>query len=79
MIFYFLFFYHLISYIICYIATFLCTEQLMADTDLNGLDVIADDQQAIKTQRATVQRIATHTLTQGLQTMDRLKVSYNSF
>ncbi|KAL0128369.1 hypothetical protein PUN28_003572 [Cardiocondyla obscurior] len=50
-------------------------EQLMADTDLNGLDVIADDQQAIKTQRATVQRIATHTLTQGLQTMDRTKVS----
>ncbi|KAG5307948.1 PREDICTED: conserved oligomeric Golgi complex subunit 5 [Acromyrmex echinatior] len=50
-------------------------EQLMADTDLNGLDVIADDQQAIKTQRATVQRIATHTLTQGLQAMDRTKVS----
>ncbi|XP_024872305.1 conserved oligomeric Golgi complex subunit 5 isoform X2 [Temnothorax curvispinosus] len=50
-------------------------EQLMADTDLNGLDVIADDQQAVKTQRATVQRIATHTLTQGLQTMDRTKVS----
>ncbi|XP_012536176.1 conserved oligomeric Golgi complex subunit 5 isoform X1 [Monomorium pharaonis] len=50
-------------------------EQLMADTDLNGLDVIADDQQAMKTQRATVQRIATHTLTQGLQTMDRTKVS----
>ncbi|XP_011869002.1 PREDICTED: conserved oligomeric Golgi complex subunit 5 [Vollenhovia emeryi] len=50
-------------------------EQLMADTDLNGLDVIADDQQAIKAQRATVQRIATHTLTQGLQTMDRAKVS----
>ncbi|KAM0729196.1 Conserved oligomeric Golgi complex subunit 5 [Formica fusca] len=50
-------------------------EQLMADTDLNGLDVIADDQQAVKAQRATVQRIATHTLTQGLQTMDRTKVS----
>lgn len=50
-------------------------EQLMADTDLNGLDVIADDQQAIKAQRATVQRIATHTLTQGLQAMDRTKVS----
>ncbi|GAB1867205.1 Conserved oligomeric Golgi complex subunit 5 [Camponotus japonicus] len=50
-------------------------EQLMADTDLNGLDVIADDQQAVKAQRATVQRIATHTLTQGLQAMDRTKVS----
>lgn len=50
-------------------------EQLMMDTDLNGLDVIADDQQAVKTHRTTVQRIATHTLTQGLQTMDRTKVS----
>ncbi|CAK9825319.1 Conserved oligomeric Golgi complex subunit 5 [Anthophora retusa] len=50
-------------------------EQLMIDTDLNGLDVIADDQQAVKTHRATVQRIATHTLSQGLQTMDRTKVS----
>lgn len=46
----------------------------MMDTDLNGLDVIADDQQAVKTHRTTVQRIATHTLTQGLQTMDRTKV-----
>lgn len=55
------------------------SEQLMADTDLNGLDVIADDQQAIKSQRTTVQRIATHTLTQGLQTMDRTKVSHNYF
>lgn len=53
----------------------MCTEQLMADTDLNGLDIVADDQQAIKAQRATVQRIATHTLTQGLQAMDRTKVS----
>lgn len=50
-------------------------EQLMMDTDLNGLDVIADDQQAVKSHRATVQRIATHTLSQGLQTMDRTKVS----
>ncbi|XP_031840113.1 conserved oligomeric Golgi complex subunit 5 four way stop [Nomia melanderi] len=50
-------------------------EQLMMDTDLNGLDVIADDQQAVKTHRTTVQRIATHTLSQGLQTMDRTKVS----
>ncbi|EFN71938.1 Conserved oligomeric Golgi complex subunit 5 [Camponotus floridanus] len=50
-------------------------EQLMADTDLNGLDVIADDQLAVKAQRATVQKIATHTLTQGLQAMDRTKVS----
>lgn len=58
---------------------FIFIEQLMADTDLNGLDVIADDQQAIKTQRATVQRIATHTLTQGLQAMDRTKVSYIIF
>lgn len=57
-----------------YIYAFICTEQLMADTDLNGLDVIADDQQAIKAQRATVQRIGTHTLTQGLQAMDRTKV-----
>lgn len=46
----------------------------MADTDLNGLDVIADDQQAVKAQRGTVQRIATHMLTQGLQAMDRTKV-----
>ncbi|XP_050453990.1 conserved oligomeric Golgi complex subunit 5 isoform X2 [Cataglyphis hispanica] len=52
-------------------------EQLMADTDLNGLDVIADDQQVIKAQRATVQRIATHTLTQGLQAMNRTKVFQN--
>ncbi|XP_011631071.1 conserved oligomeric Golgi complex subunit 5 isoform X2 [Pogonomyrmex barbatus] len=50
-------------------------EQLLADTDLNGLDVIADDQQTIKTQRVTVQRIATHTLTQGLQMTDKTKVS----
>ncbi|KOX69822.1 Conserved oligomeric Golgi complex subunit 5 [Melipona quadrifasciata] len=50
-------------------------EQLMMDTDLNGLDVIADDQQIVKSHRATVQRIATHTLSQGLQIMDRTKVS----
>ncbi|XP_043528102.1 conserved oligomeric Golgi complex subunit 5 [Frieseomelitta varia] len=50
-------------------------EQLMMDTDLNGLDVIADDQQVVKSHRATVQRIATHTLSQGLQMMDRTKVS----
>ncbi|XP_068988654.1 conserved oligomeric Golgi complex subunit 5 isoform X1 [Bombus flavifrons] len=50
-------------------------EQLMMDTDLNGLDVIADDQQVVKSHRITVQRIATHTLSQGLQTMDRAKVS----
>ena len=50
-------------------------EQLMMDTDLNGLDVIADDQQAVKAHRTTVQRIASHTLSQGLQTMDRTKVS----
>ncbi|XP_034194071.1 conserved oligomeric Golgi complex subunit 5 four way stop isoform X1 [Osmia lignaria lignaria] len=50
-------------------------EQLMMDTDLNGLDVIADDQQAVKAHRMTVQRLATHTLTQGLQTMDRGKIS----
>ncbi|XP_076376967.1 conserved oligomeric Golgi complex subunit 5 four way stop [Megalopta genalis] len=50
-------------------------EQLMMDTDLNGLDVIADDQQAVKAHRTTVQRIATHTLSQGLQTMDGAKVS----
>lgn len=46
----------------------------MMDTDLNGLDVIADDQQAVKAHRTTVQRIATHTLSQGLQSMDRTKV-----
>lgn len=63
----------------CYIVKFVYAEQLMADTDLNGLDVIADDQQAIKTQRATVQRIASHTLAQGLQAMDRTKVLYNYF
>ncbi|CAD1472025.1 unnamed protein product, partial [Heterotrigona itama] len=50
-------------------------EQLMMDTDLNGLDVIADDQQIVKSHRTTVQRIATHTLSQGLQMMDRTKVS----
>ncbi|KAK1128309.1 hypothetical protein K0M31_002778 [Melipona bicolor] len=50
-------------------------EQLMMDTDLNGLDVIADDQQIVKSHRATVQRIAIHTLSQGLQMMDRTKVS----
>ncbi|KAK9303138.1 hypothetical protein QLX08_005091 [Tetragonisca angustula] len=50
-------------------------EQLMMDTDLNGLDVIADDQQVVKSHKATVQRIATHTLSQGLQMMDRTKVS----
>ncbi|XP_028523386.2 conserved oligomeric Golgi complex subunit 5 [Apis cerana] len=50
-------------------------EHLMMDTDLNGLDVIADDQQVVKSHRTTVQRIATHTLSQGLQTMDRTKVS----
>lgn len=46
----------------------------MSDTDLNGLDIIADDQQAVKAHRAVVKRVATHTLTQGLQTMDRVKV-----
>ena len=46
----------------------------MMDTDLNGLDVIADDQQVVKSHKATVQRIATHTLSQGLQMMDRTKV-----
>ncbi|KAI4498081.1 hypothetical protein M0802_006905 [Mischocyttarus mexicanus] len=50
-------------------------EQLMSDTDLNGLDIIADDQQAVKAHRAVVKRVATHTLTQGLQAMDRVKVS----
>ncbi|XP_015592291.1 conserved oligomeric Golgi complex subunit 5 isoform X2 [Cephus cinctus] len=49
-------------------------EQLMSDVDLSGLDVVADDQQAIKVHRATVQRIATHTLTQGLQSTDRTQV-----
>lgn len=48
----------------------------MSDTDLNGLDVVADDQQAVKTHRATVQRIATHNLSQGLKAMDRTKVRY---
>lgn len=50
-------------------------EQLMSDVDLSGLDVVADDQQAVKIHRATVQRIATHTLTQGLQGTDRMQVS----
>ncbi|KAL2750038.1 conserved oligomeric Golgi complex subunit 5 [Vespula maculifrons] len=50
-------------------------EQLMSDTDLNGLDIIADDQQAVKAHRAVVKRVATHTLTQGLHAMDRVKVS----
>ena len=49
----------------------------MMDTDLNGLDVIADDQLAVKAHRTTVQRIASHTLSQGLQTMDRTKVYTN--
>lgn len=51
----------------------------MMDTDLNGLDVIADDQQIIKSHRTTVQRIAIHTLSQGLQTMDRTKVYKSIF
>lgn len=46
----------------------------MSDTDLNGLDIIADDQQAVKAHRAVVKRVATHTLTQGLHAMDRVKV-----
>lgn len=46
----------------------------MADTDLSGLDVVAEDQRAVKVHRATVQRIATHTLSQGLQSNDRSQV-----
>lgn len=49
-------------------------EQLMSDTDLSGLDVVAEDQRAVKVHRATVQRIATHTLSQGLQSNDRSQV-----
>ncbi|XP_066582484.1 conserved oligomeric Golgi complex subunit 5 isoform X2 [Prorops nasuta] len=51
-------------------------EQLMLDdVDLNGLDIIADDRQVIKSHRSTVQRIATHILKQGLQTMDKVKIN----
>ncbi|XP_020708664.2 conserved oligomeric Golgi complex subunit 5 isoform X2 [Athalia rosae] len=50
-------------------------EQLMADTDLSGLDVVAEDQRIVKVHRATVQRIAAHTLSQGLQSNDRAQVS----
>ncbi|XP_015108822.1 conserved oligomeric Golgi complex subunit 5 [Diachasma alloeum] len=49
-------------------------EQLMSDTDLSGLDIVADDQQAVKTLKASVQRIATHSLTQGLQQADSSQV-----
>lgn len=50
-------------------------EQLMSDTDLSGLDIVADDQQAVKTHKMAVQRIATHKLTQGLQASDASQVS----
>ncbi|XP_011308530.1 conserved oligomeric Golgi complex subunit 5 isoform X2 [Fopius arisanus] len=49
-------------------------EQLMSDTDLGGLDIVADDQQAVKTLKASVQRVATHSLTQGLQQSDSRQV-----
>ncbi|XP_048513205.1 conserved oligomeric Golgi complex subunit 5 isoform X3 [Athalia rosae] len=51
------------------------SKQLMADTDLSGLDVVAEDQRIVKVHRATVQRIAAHTLSQGLQSNDRAQVS----
>ncbi|KAK0167039.1 hypothetical protein PV327_004487 [Microctonus hyperodae] len=50
-------------------------EQLMSDTDLSGLDIVADDQQAVKTHKIAIQRIATHALNQGLQTSDSDQVS----
>lgn len=50
-------------------------EQLMSDTDLTGLDIVADDQQAVKTLKASVQRIATHSLAQGLQQSDSSQVT----
>ncbi|XP_012288716.1 conserved oligomeric Golgi complex subunit 5 [Orussus abietinus] len=50
-------------------------EQLLSDTDLSGLDVVADDQQSVKSHRKTVRRIATQTLTQGLQMNNRSQVS----
>ncbi|XP_043272815.1 conserved oligomeric Golgi complex subunit 5 [Venturia canescens] len=50
-------------------------EQLMSDTDLSGLDVVADDQQAVKTHRINVQRIANHTMNRGLETTNSAQVS----
>ena len=47
----------------------------MSDTDLSNLDIITDDQQTIKSHRITVQKVATHALTNGLQAKDRGQVS----
>lgn len=51
----------------------------MSDTDLSGLDVVADDQQAVKTHRMNVQRIANHTLSTGLETTDKTQVNIDKF
>ncbi|XP_033212556.1 conserved oligomeric Golgi complex subunit 5 [Belonocnema kinseyi] len=50
-------------------------ELLISDSDLSNLDIIADDQQTIKSHRMTVQKVATHALTSGLQAKDRGQVS----
>lgn len=48
----------------------------MSDTDLSGLDIIVDDQQSIKVHRATVQKLANHSLIQGLHSKERAKVQF---
>ncbi|XP_034945044.1 conserved oligomeric Golgi complex subunit 5 [Chelonus insularis] len=50
-------------------------EQLIADEDLSGLNILADDKQAIKIHKASVQKIATSTLAQGLQASNNKQVS----
>lgn len=50
-------------------------EELMADSDLSGLDIIADDQQSVKSLKLTVKKIATDALSLGLQQSDSTKVS----
>ncbi|XP_008558525.1 conserved oligomeric Golgi complex subunit 5 [Microplitis demolitor] len=50
-------------------------EQLMFDDDLIGLNLIANDQQAVKSHKLTVKKIATTTLSQGLESSDNVKVS----
>lgn len=46
----------------------------MSDTDLSDLDIIADDHKNIKAHKITVQKMATHSLTAGLQNKDRGQV-----
>lgn len=46
----------------------------MSDTDLSNLDIIADDHKNIKAHKITVQKMATNSLTSGLQNKDRGQV-----